>query len=85
MTAVTAPGSRASRSRSLLGSAISVLSRSPRLRRRVLAVADKVRDNVVTVAAFASFDFGVYQLSHAGAWMTALPLVLILEWKFRGE
>jgi hypothetical protein len=83
MTAMTLP--RARRGQSLLGKVIESLGRSAKARRRVAVVASAVRDNVTTVAAFAACDYGVYQLSHAAAWITAAPLLMLLEWKARGD
>jgi hypothetical protein len=79
MTAMTMPA----RPRSLLGKAITVAGRSAKARRRIAAAAAAVREHVTTIAAFASLDYGVFQLSHPAAWIAAAPLLLLAEWKVR--
>lgn len=80
MTTLTA-GARPPRS--LLGGVIGAVQRSPRARKHFAAAVSLVRDHVTTVAAFAAADFGVFQISHAAAWIVGAGLGLILEWKIR--
>ena len=76
------PGAR--RPRSLLGKAIEACSQRPKARRRVTALTNALRDHVTTVAAFAALDYGMFQVWHPAAWITAAPLLIVLEWKVRG-
>jgi hypothetical protein len=69
--------------RSLLGKVIDACGRRPKVRRRVAAIANAVREHVTTVAAFAACDYGVFQLNHAAAWIVAAPLLIVAEWKVR--
>jgi hypothetical protein len=77
---MTLPG----RPRSLLGKLIDACGQRSKARRRVAAVAKAVSDHVTTVAAFAAFDYGMFQVWHPAAWITAMPLLILLEWKVRG-
>jgi len=79
----TAPGRGRAGSRSLLGSVIAACQRSPRVRKRVTAVAAAVREHVTTVAAFAAVDYGVFTASHVAGWIVSGCLLLVLEWKIR--
>jgi hypothetical protein len=83
VTAATLQGAR--RPRSLLGKVIEAVSQRPKARKRVAAISHALHDHVATVAAFAAFDYGMFETWHPAAWITAAPLLIILEWKVRGD
>jgi hypothetical protein len=83
VTAATLQGAR--HSRSLLGKVIEAVSQRPKARRRVAAVANGLRDHVTAVVAFAGFDFGMFEVWHPAVFIVGAPLLIILEWKVRGD
>jgi hypothetical protein len=78
----TAPGAR--RSRSLLGMLVAMFQARARRKGQVSRVAALIQDHVLTVAAMAAVDVGMFHLDLVAGWCAVGVSLLIVDLKLNG-
>lgn len=80
VAAVTVPGTR----RSLLGMALSAVQGRARAKGRTSRLAAAVQEHVMTFAAMAAIDVGMFHLGVVAGWVSVGVSLLLLDFKISG-
>jgi hypothetical protein len=79
LAAATAPSGR-----SLLGAVASFAASRARAKGRSSRLAALISENLLTVAAMAAADTGLWQLGPVAGWLSVAASLLIIDFKLQG-
>jgi hypothetical protein len=80
VAAVTVPGSR----RSLIGTVLGAVAGRARAKGRTSRLAAAVQEHVMTFAAMAAVDVGMFHLGPVAGWVAVGVSLLLLDFKISG-